>query len=266
MQRRRQTLDDGALDLIVRTLRVDHTAAIYCADDLVDRHVVVVHRDLGDLRHPRPLVVTRGNAAASALRQPRAPSRLRGGDLDDVSQPRRVKPEILAHLHILFIAYEREPECNRVDPLGVGELVDRARDDEDVARVLGGAPLSERDTRRHRNILKQEVRNEPGRELEVIDLRGRAVALEIDLAGVAHDLLVPVADAATLHRRPNPLHVGGTEIIVADVVFPAPDNLDRAPELPRQQYGVHDEVGVKASAESPSRAHHVNRDIVLRDA
>ncbi len=166
----------------------------------------------------------------------------------------------------MLIADQPEPERNRVDAVKMGKLVDGARDDEDVARVLGSTPLAERDARGYRHVAEHQVGHEPGRELEVVNLGGRPIALQIDFTGMACDFLLPVTDAAFLRGCAHALHVAGPEVVVADVVFPTPQDLYRTPHLPREQDGVHDEVGVIAPAEGAARTHHVNRHVFRLDA
>ena len=65
-----------------------------------------------------------------------------------------------------------------------------------------------------------------------------------------HDLLPPGDEPPrVIERRFEPVQHAGTEVIVADVVLAAPEELDRHPHPPRDLGGLLDEVGLGAAPE-----------------
>ena len=154
---------------------------------------------------------------------------------------------------------------------GVGELVDETLDDEDVVGQTDATPEGGLDPRRFDpDILNPHIRKHVGRffraidhvELEAVLKRWRNVTGH---DGGAGDAMGPGDRFTTpVEAGRHAVVVVGTVHRVADVVFAAPDDLDRTVYMPRDLDGERRAVGIEATAKATPEKMVVDSDRGLR--
>ena len=152
---------------------------------------------------------------------------------------------------------------------GVGQFVDEALDDpgEDVAARC--APRPHRDAAFDRRLLEQAIRHPAAGEL-VAGETGAAARLQCrpavarDAVGKRDEVVVPRRQLATcIERAAQEVETARAIVVVPQVVFARPGELDRRADALRDGRGLDDEVRAQAAAEPTAAAHDVQRDPVL---
>ena len=134
----------------------------------------------------------------------------------------------------------------------MSQFINHASHHEYVCGLGNGAPLAQRDSRRHIHVFEQKIGNEAGREGVLVQFRvpRRVLALEVGSAGMTRQLMPPGGYPSFLIKRSaDPVYAGRAEIPVLRVLLACPHNLYWTARKPGQQRCVNSEVGIVTPAE-----------------